>query len=214
MNELVGIETSEWASTATFTARQEVARMISAAVTHLFKNIGEGISFAPFAVIIKHDGELYLNIIRTERAEAVSELVASPVADEMAQEDVGFPLSRDPCAQALYWRARDAGSISKGRDSGRLPVLRLVGDHRESSPFVAAAPWWQEQDGQFTRGTLQVAPGPIALFGSPGERPHSHAIGSHSSAGQIVEQVSHASDLASVVIGNAGCRTPRRLPTW
>lgn len=168
MSEWAEIGASEWASDATLTARQEVAKMISEAVTHLFMSIGEGLSFAPFAVIIKDDGEISLNVVRTEKARDISELAASQAAGGVIFRLWGSLRSQAPSLRAgAVLESAGSGIIARGPYGGRLPLLRLVGDHRESSPFVATAPWWQERDGQLTRGSLSISPSPITLFERP-----------------------------------------------
>jgi len=162
----------EWTSSATTIARQEIEKMISVAVDHLFSSIREGLAFAPFAVIMKHDREIYLNAMRSKKAQNISELAASQTADETARMLWDSLFAQAPSLRAgAVLESAGSGIISKGPNSGRLPALRLEGDHRESSPFVASAPWWQEQDGGLTRGSLSIWPGPIALFGPPEQRP-------------------------------------------
>jgi len=171
MSEWIGIS-GEWISSATTTARQEIEKMISAAADHLFSSVREGLAFAPFAVIMKHDREIYLNVVRSKEAQDASELAASQTADETAQMLWGSLFAQAPSLRAgAVLESAGSGIIAKGPDSGLLPMLRLEGDHRESSPFVASAPWWQEQDGRLTRGSLSIWPGPIALFGPPEQRP-------------------------------------------
>lgn len=172
MSEWAAIDTTLWSGRADLTVRQEIMAMISTAATYLFANIGQGMAFAPFAVTVKHDRELYLNVVRNEKAKDISEIAASPYADQMAQR-----MWDSLRAQAASLRAgavlESAGSgiIAKGPGSGRLPMLRLAGDHREAVPFVAAAPWWQEKNGQFTRGELRIADGMMGLF-APEQRQH------------------------------------------
>lgn len=171
MSEWAAIDTTLWSGNADLTVRQEIMAMVSTAVTLLFANIDQGMAFTPFAVTVKNDRELYLNLVSNEKAENVSELAASPFADQMAQR-----IWASLRAQAASLRAgavlESAGSgiISKGPDSGRVPMLRLAGDHREAAPFIAVAPWWQGKDGQFARGSLRIADGMMGLF-APGQRP-------------------------------------------
>ena len=43
MGEFLGMQSGDWATDATPAARQEVEKMISTAVAHLFVSIGEGL---------------------------------------------------------------------------------------------------------------------------------------------------------------------------
>jgi hypothetical protein len=167
----------EWALEATLAAREEVGEMISMAVTYLFDNIGKGLPFVPLAVLMKQDRKIDMNVAIPPGATDVREF-ATPEAVNAAIHALWNSLASEASSLRAGAVLESAGSgiIARG-PSGRVPLLRLVGDHRESPPFVATAPWWQERDGQLKCGPLSFAQSPFALFGprQQGSRLHSAA---------------------------------------
>ncbi len=160
---------SEWADHATEGAQQDIWQLISAAATVVFNSFRKMEPFTPFAVTMHHDGEIHLKL--TVPGEPTEWGYVTSTRDEDAREEVSL-LRKLLISQAQSLRA--AAILERCGDDA-VPVMWLVGHHRESPPFAAGIKWLRGLNGKLTLSPeVHMEPGPFALFTISAAPPAAH----------------------------------------